>query len=92
MFEILTTPLNKVRSPTTHKPVRKMRVAVFCSFGPFCLVVDPERRLVLGIKPVAVADGVANVVLELLHRLLFFAGIGAQFDGTHRHAFVKGRA
>ena len=61
-------------------------------FGAFCLVVDPERRLVLGIKPVAVADGVANVVLELLHRLLFFAGLGAQFDGTHRHAFVKGRA
>ena len=38
MFEMLTTPLNKVRMPTTHKPVRKMRVAVFRSFAPSALL------------------------------------------------------
>ena len=38
------------------------------------------------------ADGLANVLIELLHRLVLLTGVGAQFDGTYRDAFVEGRA
>ena len=51
MFEILTTPLNKVRRPTTHKPVRKMRVAVFCSLAPSALLSIQSVVWSSGLKP-----------------------------------------